>query len=163
MAWSSSATIPDRIFSALAYLLPVAVGLSFAVYLVKLIPGLALVLLPVLPIAMVWNSPILGFILFLGLFMLVVRNDRISYFIRFNVMQAILVDIVLVICQLLLVPLLGVLTQALGSSGVFLEETLYNMVFLGVLGIFVYGVGQSLMGNYANIPTISDAVKSQVR
>lgn len=162
MTWSSSTTVPDRIFSALAYLLPLAVGLTFAEYIVNLVPALALVLLPAILVAQVWNSGILGLVLFFALFMLVVRNDRVSYFIRFNVMQAILVDIVLVICQLV-TPILQPFTRVLGSGGSLLEEILYNMIFLGVLGIFVYGVAQSLMGSYANIPTISDAAKSQIR
>jgi hypothetical protein len=42
-------------------------------------------------------------------------------------------------------------------------ETLANTIFLGILAAVVYSVFQSLMGKYAEIPAISDAVHMQVR
>ncbi|MDE5111995.1 MAG: hypothetical protein O4753_12285, partial [Trichodesmium sp. St7_bin2_1] len=100
--------------------------------------------------------PFFGFILFLALFLMVVRNNNISHFIRFNTMQAILLDIVLILCGLIL----SILGTTLGG---FILETLSNMIFLGILGSFIYAVVQSAMGRYAEIPTISDAVYMQVR
>jgi hypothetical protein len=47
---------------------------------------------------------------------------------------------------------LGILVTALSST-----------VFLGVLAIFIYSVVQSLRGVYAEIPTLSDAVYSQIQ
>jgi uncharacterized membrane protein len=101
--------------------------------------------------------PFAGLIIFFALFLLVVRNENISHFIRFNTMQAILIDIILILCTLIL-PFLA---QAIRVQLV--VETLFNMVFLGVLAAFVYAVAQSLLGRYAEIPTISEAVYMQVR
>ena len=70
-------------------------------------------------------------------------------------MQAILLDIILILCGLIL-SILG------GSLGGFILETLSNMIFLGILASFIYTVVQSAMGRYAEIPTISDAVYMQV-
>jgi uncharacterized membrane protein len=101
--------------------------------------------------------PFAGFIVFIGLYMLVVRNENIPHFIRFNTMQAILIDIVLILCTLVFQVFGSVLLQG------FVGETLYNMIFLGLLAVFFYSVIQSLSGKYAEIPTISDAVYMQVR
>ena len=42
-------------------------------------------------------------------------------------------------------------------------QTLYTTIFLGIVAAVVYSITQSLMGKYAEIPAISDAVHMQVR
>jgi uncharacterized membrane protein len=96
-------------------------------------------------------------ILFFALFVLVVRNEKINHFIRFNTMQAILLKIFISLCSILL----PMLTSIPGSG--FAMETLANTIFLGILAAVGYSVFQSLMGKYAEIPAISDAVHMQVR
>ena len=93
----------------------------------------------------------------MGLFFAVVRNENISRFIRFNVLQAILLDLILMVCNLVL----PIVSQALHLA--LLTETLFNTVFLGVLATFIYGVFKTSRGQYAEIPTISDAVNMQIR
>jgi len=44
-----------------------------------------------------------------------------------------------------------------------LTTTLFNTVFLGTLAAVIYSVAQSVLGRYAEIPTISEAAYSQVR
>jgi uncharacterized membrane protein len=100
--------------------------------------------------------PFAGLVIFFALYLLVVRNENIPHFIRFNAMQAILIDIIIVLCSLILGILGG------GLQG-FILQTIYNMLFLGVLAAVMYSVVQSLRGQYAEIPTISDAVYMQVR
>ncbi|MEL0590729.1 MAG: Tic20 family protein [Planktothrix rubescens PR222] len=149
MTWRGTTTVRDRIFAALPYLLPLMNGLPFGRFLFQQFPVLQIITLPVIPFA--------GFIVFIGLYMLVVRNENIPHFIRFNTMQAILIDIVLILCTLVFQVFGSVLLQG------FVGETLYNMIFLGLLAVFFYSVIQSLSGKYAEIPTISDAVYMQVR
>lgn len=159
MNWRGSTTTADRIFACLPYLLPLIEGLAFGVFLFRQFPVIAVVLLPLQPILAIYNSiPFAGLIVFFALLFLVVRNERINHFIRFNTMQAILIDIVLVLCQIIL-SLLG----PGGASGGLLIETLFNVIFLGTLAAVIYSVAQSLLGRYAEIPTISDAVYMQVR
>jgi uncharacterized membrane protein len=86
----------------------------------------------------------------------VVRNPRISHFIRFNTMQAILIDILVYLLGLLL----GFVARGLGANLV--VETLFNVVFLGAFAACVYSIIQSVIGKYADIPTISEAAYSQV-
>ncbi|MBW4492321.1 MAG: hypothetical protein KME26_04380 [Oscillatoria princeps RMCB-10] len=158
MSWRGSTTVSDRIFACLPYLLPLIDGLDFGRFLFDQFPALQLVFMPLLPLIQIYSGiPFAGFIIFLALYLGVVRNEKISHFIRFNTMQAILLDIILMLCGLV-VPIL-----ASGLPVRFVLETLYNMIFLGILAAFIYSVAQSLMGRYAEIPTLSDAVHMQVR
>lgn len=156
MNWRGSTTVTDRIWASLPYLLPLVDGLMFGVYLFRQFPPLQTLFLPLAPL-MALNSGFFGLIIFFLLFLLVVRNTNINHFIRFNAMQAILLDIVLIICRIVL-QLLGPALQ-----GGLIVETLMNVVFLGTLAAVGYSVVQTLRGQYAEIPTISEAVHMQVR
>ena len=68
-----------------------------------------------------------------------------------------LLDIVLILCGLLV----RILSPVPGSN--FAIETLVNTIFIGLVAAVVYSVAQSLMGRYAEIPALSDAVYMQVR
>ena len=156
MTWRGSTTVPDRIFASLPYLLPLVDGLAFGRFLFTQFPVLQLLLIPLAPLMQIYSLPFASLIIFFALYLGVVRNENISHFIRFNAMQAILLDIVLMLCRLVLQILEG-------PQVAFIAETLYNMVFLGAFAAFVYAVVQSLLGRYAEIPPLSDAVYMQVR
>ncbi|NEO18038.1 MULTISPECIES: Tic20 family protein [unclassified Moorena] len=156
MTWRGSTDVKDRIFAALPYLLPLIEVLPFGEFMLEQFPILKIIYLPLLPLISLYTLPFVGLIIFFVLFLAVVRNPQISHFVRFNTMQAILLDILLVLCRLLL----PILVQALGVN--LLTETLYNIVFLGILAACGYSMIQSLMGRYAEIPSLSQAVYSQV-
>jgi uncharacterized membrane protein len=80
----------------------------------------------------------------------------VPYLIRFNVLQAILVDILLVLVSLAF----NILLAPLGID--FALRTLSNTVFLGVLVLVLFAVVQSLRGEEADIPSLSDAVRMQL-
>ncbi|MEZ2236782.1 Tic20 family protein [Microcoleus sp.] len=156
MTWRGSTTVSDRIFASLPYLLPLVDGLMFGRFLFQQFPFLQLLFIPLAPLMQIYSLPFASLVIFFALYLGVVRNENISHFIRFNAMQAILLDIVLMLCGLVL-PILAKVQIA------FIAETLYNMVFLGVVAAFVYAVVQSALGRYAEIPPLSDAVYMQVR
>jgi Chloroplast import apparatus Tic20-like len=165
MSWRGSTTVSDRIFSCLAYLLPVLdlivlVSAPLSRSGSFLTPLLEIIALPLSPLLSLYFSlgGITAFIVFFALFLLVVRNESIPHFIRFNVMQAILFGIVL---SLFGIIWRYVLADILGLS--FLTQTLFNAIFLGTIAAVGYSVVQSALGRYAEIPTISDAVYLQVR
>jgi len=164
MAWRGSTTVSDKIFACLAYLLPVVevIGLLFQVGIQNSLfgqfPALQVLLVPLFPLVQLYfGIPFVGLIVFFVLFLLVVRNEKVSHFIRFNTMQAILLDIVLFLCSIVL----RVVSQVPGTD--FALGTLANTIFLGIVAAVVYSVAQSLLGRYAEIPAISDAVYMQVR
>jgi uncharacterized membrane protein len=159
MTWRGSITPTDRIFACLPYLLPLISALMFGTFLFKEFPGLQVILLPLAPIMAIYSAlPFANLIVFFALYLGVVRNENISHFIRFNAMQAILLDIVLFLCQVLVQY---VLLPAL--QGGLVLETIFNVVFLGAIAAILYSVVQSVLGRYAEIPTLSDAVYMQVR
>ncbi len=146
----------QRLLAAAAYLLPWSDGIPFGRGLFGLFPILTWLQLPALPVFWVQQLvPFGSLVLFLVLFLAVVRNTRVPYFIRYSVLQAILVDIVLTLINLAF----GVLRL---NGGNFAGRTLSNTVFLGILVLVGFGVVESLRGKEADIPTLSEAVRMQL-
>ena len=147
----------QRLLGALAYMLPLSDALFFGRSLMGMFPLLGWVAVPALPLVFLEQAiPFGGLVLFLVLFLLVVRNPKVPYPIRFNVLQAILIDIVLVLLTLAFDTVLA----PLGAG--FAIRTLSNTIFLGTLLLVLFSVVQSLRGKEADIPTVSEAVRMQL-
>lgn len=158
MNWRGSTTTKDRIFACLPYLVPLISALGFGLSLLAQFPVLRVLFLPLEPVILIYSAlgPFGELIVFFSLFLLVVRNERINHFIRFNTMQALLLDIIAYLCSIIL--------RLVALPGVpFAIQTLSTTIFIGIVAAVVYSIIQSLMGRYAEIPTISDAVHAQVR
>jgi len=154
MAWNNSQEVPDRIFAAIPYLVPLAFATaSFGNPALKLIPGLAGLILPILgPVVFVYSlDPTGGLLIFFAAFLLIVRNDRVKHFIRYNTMQAILL--------MLLVTLANLINPFLGPLSVGLFG---NLVFLAVLTACTFAAIQCGRGLYADLPVVSEAVRGQI-
>jgi hypothetical protein len=147
----------QRLLAAAAYLLPWTDAIPFGRSLFGLWPWLQWLGVPALPVALLEQMvPFGSFVLFLVLYLAVVRNSRVPYLIRFNMLQAILLDIVLVVLSLIF----SVLLAPLGAG--FALRTLSNTVFLGALVLVLFALIESLRGKEADIPTISEAVRMQL-
>ena len=147
----------QRLLALLAYLLPWSDALPFGRALYALFPWLAWLQLPALPLVLLQQSlPFAGFLLFLVLFLVVVRNPKVPYFLRFNVLQAILIDILIVVLGLIF----NVLLTPLGDSLVL--RTLNNTVFIGCLAVVLFSLLQCLRGREPDLPTLSEAVRMQL-
>ncbi|NJM76615.1 MAG: hypothetical protein HC852_13565 [Acaryochloridaceae cyanobacterium RU_4_10] len=158
MTLRGSTTVSERIFAGLPYLLPLLHGLFYASSFFNVFPALQFLFVPLMPLlALYVGVRYANLVIFLALFFLVVRNENIKHFIRFNTLQALIVDIALTIVDLIL-PFFGKI-----SGADFIITTISNVVFLGVVSIVVYSVVQSLRGLYAEIPTLSEQVYMQVR
>ncbi|MFM6409466.1 MAG: Tic20 family protein [Microcystis sp.] len=156
MTWRGSTDTKDRIFAALVYLLPLYSAFAFGIFIFRQIPFLGAALAIVLtPLAFLYSS--LGsfgsLIIFFVLFLAVVRNPRISHFIRFNTMQAILIDILVYLLGLAL----GFVARGLGANLV--VETLFNVVFLGAFAACVYSIIQSCIRKKTRITTNNNKSK----
>ena len=161
MTWRDSTDVKDRVFSAYVYALPLFYSLQFGRFILGYFPDIVkqILSLIVAPVALIYQflGPWANIVIFFTLYLAVIRNEGISRFIRFNAMQAILIDIFLVLC--------GIVASLFsrGLSGGLLIETLYNVIFLATLVSCFYSMIQSALGKYAEIPTISDAANSQIR
>jgi uncharacterized membrane protein len=158
MTWRGSATTQDKFFAGLVYLIPLLDSLPFGLNFLQDFLGINAISLLGLPLVQLYYAPFVPLIVFFAVLLLVVRNENISHFVRFNAMQAILISIVLmlfgIVWRYFLGPILG---------GSLLTSTLFNTIFLGTIAAVGYSVFQSAMGRYAEIPTISNAAYSQVR
>ncbi len=151
----NSTEIPDRIFAVLPYFIPLAFATAiFGRPSLNVIPGLAELLSPILiPILTIYRlDPTGGLLIFFAIFLLVVRNPRIKHFIRYNTLQAILLEILITLVNFLLDPI------SLGS----IEKIVGNIVFLAVLAACTFAIVQCARGIYAELPVLSDAVRGQV-
>jgi hypothetical protein len=147
----------QRLLGLLAYLLPWSDALSFGRELYNLFPWISYLALPATPVLLLERSiPFGGFLLFLVLFLVVVRNPNVPYYLRFNVLQAILLDILLVVLALAF----NVLLSPLGNS--LMIRTLNNTVFIGALVLVLYASIQCIRGKEADLPSLSDAVRMQL-
>jgi uncharacterized membrane protein len=166
MTWRGTTTVPDRIYASLPYLIPLMEVIFFAGPLIKNFPILEkfppfIVLLEAASIYRTTLSGLASLVVFIVLFAFVIRNERISHFIRFNAMQALLLDIVMFLVRLVFGLVLKLLVAI--PNGTFALETLSSTIFLGIVAAVGYSVVQCIRGKYAEIPAISDAVYMQVR
>ena len=147
----------QRLLGLLAYLLPWSDALSFGREIYGLFPWVQYLVLPATPVLLLQRAiPFGGFLLFLVLFLVVVRNPQVPYFLRFNVLQAILLDILLVVLALAF----NVLLSPLGDS--LMLRTLNNTVFIGTLVLVLYALVQCSRGREPDLPSLSEAVRMQL-
>ncbi|MCU0536812.1 MAG: hypothetical protein MUD14_23230 [Hydrococcus sp. Prado102] len=159
MAVPSVTDVKERILASLVYILPLLYGLPFGLPLLKDFPILSAIYLPLSPlISLYYGLPFAGTIIFFALFFAVVRNPNVSHFIRFNTLQVILLDIVLIVGGIVL----DILKPGFPANSL-LMLTLFNTVFLGTVAASIYGIVQSARGFYAELPGIAEAAYSQVR
>ena len=155
----------DRAIAALSYLLPLLDGLKYSKFLLMQFPLFGLALLPLKPAIDLWYG--LGFLqiaVFFGLYLGVVQNQEMKYFTRYNAQQAVLLDILLIVPDVLarLASGLGGDDALLtGGPGLEIQVLMYNTVFLYVYLSSVVGVGASALGKNVKLPLVGDAAESQ--
>lgn len=165
MAWRGQSSPLDRLFAALIYLLPLIDALPFGMSALNVIPGLGQLLMLILsPLLLVYSFlsntlPFFQLILLIVLLSAVVRNPRFSYFLRFNVMQAILIGIAVSIVAIVL-QLMG--TISLGAAGLLLDA-LQTLTFFATLGAVFFSIFKSAIGQFPDLPWISEAAYSYLR
>ena len=152
----------QRLVALLPYSLTWSDALPFGRDLFSSFPSLSALTLPAMPALLVQNLGSMGgmnlggLLLFVLLFAAVVRNPQVPYSIRFNTLQALMLDILLVV-----IGLVFQLLQSLLGGGL-LFRTLANTVFLGTLLVLLFTVVQVLRGKEADLPTLSEAVRMQL-
>ena len=147
----------QRLLAVLFYLFPWGDALPFGSALISVFPWLIWLQLPALPFLLLQQIvPFGGLVLFLVLYLAVVRNPKVPHYLRFNALQAILIDILLTVLSLGF----RVLLSPLGDSIVL--RTLNNTIFIGSIAVLFYALLQCLRGKEADLPTISEAVRMQL-
>ncbi|GJP45086.1 hypothetical protein CLOM_g4479 [Closterium sp. NIES-68] len=153
-----SVPVPDRIISSAVYFLPLLDGARYARFLYAQYPFTRVLLDPIIPLVQAYNSfPYAGLVLFFLLYLAVIRNPNFDRYVRYNAMQAVILDILMILPSLL---------ERLfaGNDGISLQLTIifYNTVFLYLFACFVFGVVSCLLGKTPRLPIVAEAADAQV-
>lgn len=150
-----STNYSDRFFGAIVYLL----ALSDAVLLLGVLqtapvlgPLINILAILLIPISIINSLIPFGFgslVLFFVLLLAVVQNPKISYFIRFNTMQSILIGIAL--------SLVGIIIQTLPGISL-----IGSIISVFAIGVCLYCMVQCIVGNRPDIPSFSEFVYNYV-
>jgi Chloroplast import apparatus Tic20-like len=168
MTWRGSNTWISRLISCLIYALPMSSAVFYGFFFLKQFPFLVYGYIPFVLLAGFLDFEIipeipLGFIVFIFLYIFVVRNFRVPHFVRFNVMQAILLGFILGIISTLIKLSAQAIPSNLLTSGMFLVEIFANTIFFGMTAACGYSLVQTIRGRYAEIPLVSQASYYQAR
>ncbi|KAL5564527.1 hypothetical protein UlMin_027691 [Ulmus minor] len=158
---SNPTTTPatDRLISAVAYTLPFFNSLQYGRYLFMQVPQLGLLFDPLLPLISLYRSiPYSSFVAFFALYLGVVRNPNFSHFVRFNSMQAVTLDVLLVL------PLLIQRIFSPGRSGVGFRVMVWghNVLFVFSILCFLYSLSSCILGRTPHLPFVADAAGRQL-
>lgn len=149
----------DRLVSALSYTLPFFNSIHYGRFLFARIPALAAALSPVFPLFSLYRSfPYASFVAFFALYLGVVRNPAFSRYVRFNSMQAVVLDVFLAL-PTLVQRIFGVPSKGIGFK---ILEFGYNAVFLFAFGCFIYGLVASVLGKTPYLPIVASAADRQL-
>ncbi|KAJ4963956.1 hypothetical protein NE237_023895 [Protea cynaroides] len=153
-------TVPatERLISVAAYFLPFFNGLQYGRYLFARYPNLGLLLEPILPLLSFYKSiPYASFVAFFALYLGIVRNPSFSRYVRFNSMQAVVLDVLLVL------PLLiqRIINPGKGLGFRFLVMG-YNAIFVFLVACFLYSLGFCILGRTPFLPFVAEAAERQL-
>lgn len=166
MVRRSSVNYLDRLYAALPYLLPITAVVSFGAFLFLQFPVLQDVFFPVFKLNQILSISILDFIsirfvAWFCVFIFVVRSSKVNHFVRFNAMQALLLDIIVALMS----AIVQLLSLILGNLAFFpfMLQIIASVTFLGITAAFLYSIFQCVLGKYAEMPIVSEVAYSQVR
>ncbi len=168
MTWRGNITPPDRLYGCLPYLLPMSAAVFYGVFLFQQFPPLVQLFVPILQLRKILSYPLipqllsLEFVVFIALYILVVRNEKVSHFVRFNTMQSLLLGISLVLIELVVSLMSPVFPATTVQSLLFIIQIFASTIFLGMNSLCIYSIVQCLRGVYAEMPIVSEAAYYQV-
>ena len=152
------ANATERVVAALGYFLPFFDGIQYGRYFFLQFPAAERLVAPLFPLLSAYKGfPFSNFVAFFGLYLLVVRNPSFSRYVRFNSMQAVVLDVLLIFPQLV-----DRTFTPRGGIGFELLVVFYNTVFLFLVACFLFGVVSCVLGKTPRLPLVADAADQQV-
>ena len=146
-----------RVFAALCYLVPWIDSISFGREIYRRFRNLLILYLVPGPLAKVYfSSQFAPLIIFFVMFLSIVKNKKLHHFVRFNCMQAIMLDIVVMLMHIVKAYLPAEIKWSVISH--FVDMFMWTTC----MGTVVYAVFWTLRGYYADIPFVSESVYHQV-
>ena len=146
-----------RLLGILLYTIPWSDSLAFGNHLYIKYPFIQIIQIPAIPIILIERSiPFGNLLLFLAIFFGLVRNSKVSYFLRFNALQSLLINIGIIIISFIFEIIFSPFSNSL------IIRTLSSSLLIGIFSMIVYSVWACIKGNESNLPGISQATKMQL-
>ena len=146
-----------RILGVLLYMIPWSDSLSFGNHLYLKYPFTQIIQIPAIPIILIERSiPFGSLLLFLAIFIGIVRNSKVSYFLRFNALQSLLINIGIIIINFIFEIIFNPFLNSL------IIRTFSSTLLISLFSMIVYCVWSCAQGNEPNLPGISQATKIQL-
>jgi len=146
-----------RILGVLLYMIPWTDSLTFGNHLYIKYPFIQIIQIPAIPIILIERSiPFGSFLLFLGIFLGLVRNNKVSYFLRFNALQSLIINIGIIIVSFIYEIIFSPFTNSL------IIRTISSTLLISLFSVIVYCVWSCTQGNEPDLPGISQATKMQL-
>ena len=150
-------SIKARILGILLYMIPWSDSLTFGNHLFIKYPFLQIIQIPAIPIILIERSiPFGSLLLFLSIFIGLVRNNKVSYFLRFNAMQSLLINIGIIIVSFIFEIIFS------SFSNTLIIRTFSSTLLISLFSVILYCVWSCSQGNEPNLPGISQATKMQL-
>jgi uncharacterized membrane protein len=148
------------VVSALPYILPFLDAFSYGRFLIYQYPLIRQAITPLAPVLGLYSSvPFAPLLCFFGVYIGIVNNQSFSRFVRVNAMQAILLDILLILPRLVE----QLFTPPTSGWGVQVYVQAQNTIWIFIAAAVAYGIGSSLLGQRARIPLVAEAADQQIR
>ena len=138
-------------------MIPWSDSLTFGNHLYIKYPFIQIIQIPAIPIILIERSiPFGNLLLFLAIFFGLVRNSKVSYFLRFNALQSLLINIGIIIISFIFEIIFSPFSNSL------IIRTFSSSLLIGIFSMIVYSVWSCTQGNEPNLPGISQATKMQL-
>ena len=146
-----------KILGVILYMIPWADSLTFGNHLFIKYPFTQIAQIPAIPIILIERSiPFGNLLLFLAIFIGLVRNTKISYFLRFNALQSLLINIGIIIVNFIFEIIFSPFLNSL------IIRTFSSTLLFSLFAVIVYCVWSCTQGNEPDLPIISEATKMQL-
>ena len=150
-------TLGARILGILLYMIPWADSLRLGNHLYIKYPFIQIIQLPAIPIIIIEKSiPFGNLLLFLAIFIGIVRNNKVSYFLRFNALQSLLINISIIIISFIV----DIFFSPFGNS--LIIKTFSTTLLISIFWMLIYCAWSCTQGDQPNLPVISEATKMQL-
>lgn len=146
-----------KVVAALTYLIPWIDTISLGREIYHSFPSLLwLYFAPGPSVGVYYSSQFAPLVIFFLLFLTIVKNTKLHHFVRFNCMQAVMLDIV---CMLFHIVRAYFPAEVRWSN---LLLTFDKFAFVACMTTVIYCMYFTLRGKYADIPFVSESVYMQV-
>ena len=150
-------SLGEKILGVFLYMIPWSDSLMFGNHLFIKYPFTQIIQVPAIPIILIERSlPFGNLLLFIAIFIGLVRNNKVSYFLRFNALQSILINIGIIIVSFIFEIIFNPFLNSL------IIRTFSSTLLISLFSVIVYCVWSCTQGNEPNLPGISQATKMQL-